>query len=128
MQIPYPYKSCNQDKQRIFGENDSQAREFREFEAINSIPAQFWKIPKKQYILQRIQHKKLFYFETPYFPYPPSEAAFVTNEVYPILWTTLKSSDYHRLPQWGAGVRWTPLPKAEAPTDAAAETPARWSP
>ena len=47
MQIPYPYKSCNQDKQRIFGENDSQGREFREFEAINSIPAQFWKIPKK---------------------------------------------------------------------------------
>ena len=79
MQIPYPYKSCNQDKQRIFGENDSQGREFREFEAINSIPAQFWKIPKKQYILQRIQHKKLFYFETPYFPYPPSEAAFVTK-------------------------------------------------
>ena len=35
MQIPYPYKSCNQDKQRIFGENDSQGREFREFEAIN---------------------------------------------------------------------------------------------
>ncbi len=23
---------------------------------------------------------------------------------------------------WGAGVRWTPLPKAEAPTEATAET------
>ena len=47
MQIPYPYKSCNQDKQRIFGKNDSQGREFREFEAINSIPAHFWKNEKK---------------------------------------------------------------------------------
>ena len=47
MQTPYPYKSWNQDKQRFFGKNDSQGREFREFEAINSFPAHFWKNQKK---------------------------------------------------------------------------------
>ena len=28
---------------------------------------------------------------------------------------------------WGAGVRWTPLPKAEAPTEPAGETQSPWS-
>ena len=77
MQIPYPYKSCNQDKQRIFGENDSQGREFREFEAINSIPLIFGKIKKIVYIIENTA-QKTFCFCNSLFSLPPtSEAAFV---------------------------------------------------
>ena len=77
MQIPYPYKSCNQDKQRIFGENDSQGREFREFEAIN---LSRWFLEKSEKIVYIIENtaQKTFCFWNSLFSLPPtSEAAFV---------------------------------------------------
>ena len=60
--LPTPYKSTNQDKQRIFGKNDSQGREFREFEAINSIPAHFWKNEKKIVYIIENTAENTFYF------------------------------------------------------------------
>ena len=70
MQIPYPYKSCNQDKQRIFGENDSQGREFREFEAIN---LSRWFLEKSKKIVYIIENtaQKTFLFWNSLFPLPP---------------------------------------------------------
>ena len=63
--LPTPYKSCNQDKQRIFGKNDNQGREFREFEAINSIPAYFFKNKKKSIYIERIQRENFLFLKLP---------------------------------------------------------------
>ena len=68
--LPTPYKSCNQDKQRIFGENDSQGREFREFEAINSIPLIFGKIRKNSIYYREYSRKNFLFLKLPISPTP----------------------------------------------------------
>ena len=79
MQIPYPYKSCNQDKQRIFGENDSQGREFREFEAINLSPHSFGKSPKNSIYYREYSTKNFFILKLPISPTPQVKQQFTIN-------------------------------------------------